>query len=293
EYISTSPTATSDPRPGLIILHNGFGSSRTHTDIVYTLWTSFNVYIPDRRGRGYSGHYKSDSNLQTEIDDLKAVLSNTGAQYILGVGSGAVLAFYTALQVATSGNEFSIKRIAAFEPLVIPENDNEFGVLRETLEQQTDGSSVKDPMALNTAKKIMQIEERSWWQRMTPNWLDRRQAKKMLLQDQVCKGAYSMKNLLIPLKEECRLWEEMQVKFKTLFGLNQRDVEVLLMSGSESSHHHKMSLQRFSNALERSKVVNFGGMGNLGLSNIAEGSEPERVAIELRKFFIGYGEPTR
>jgi len=294
EYISPAPTSNHGPRPGLIILHNNFDSSRTYTDIAYRLWTSFNIYIPDRRGRGYSGHYQPNPELQTEIDDLKAVLSDTQAQYVLGVGSGAMFAFYTALEVATSDSGLSIQKVAAFEPLVILENDDNFGKLRKTLEQQTDGSSV-DTLALHTAKKLTQTDERSWWQRMRekirPSWLGREKANHTLILDQQRKGLYSMKNLFTPLKQECRMWPDVQRRFKTLLGLMEKNVEVLLIYGSESSHHRKMSPEAINKTLKKAKVVEFGGMGPSGLSNVVEGGEPERAAIELRKFFIGYEEP--
>jgi len=149
EYISPSPKS----KPGLIILHDGFDSSRTYTDMAYALWTSFDVYVPDRRGRGYSGQYQPDSDLQTEVNDLRALLSDTGAQYVLGVGSGASLALCTACHVAMFDNDLSIKKIAAFEPLILPEDNGKFGELREKLEQQIDGGRVMDPEALFTALK--------------------------------------------------------------------------------------------------------------------------------------------
>ncbi|PMD46361.1 hypothetical protein L207DRAFT_523768 [Hyaloscypha variabilis F] len=107
--------------------------------MAYALWTSFDVYVPDRRGRGYSGQYQPDSDLQTEVNDLRALLSDTGAQYVLGVGSGASLALCTACHVAMFDNDLSIKKIAAFEPLILPEDNGKFGELREKLEQQIDG----------------------------------------------------------------------------------------------------------------------------------------------------------
>ena len=296
EYISPLSTSKRGQKPGLIILHNSFDSSRTYIDTAKELWTSFNVYIPDRRGRGYSGRYQPEVELQHEIDDLRAVLSNTGAQYVLGVGSGAVLALYTALQVASSDSGPSIKKIAAFEPLVMREIDGTFRKLRGTLEQQTDGSSV-DSLALRTARTITQTDERSLWQRtcqrLRPAWLDRTKAKHTLDFDQLNKGGYSLKNLLKPLKEECGMWPEMQRKFQTLLGLKWQNVEILLIYGTKSSHSHRLSMspEDIKKVLDGATVVEFGGMGPSGLSNVAEGGEPGRVACELRKFFLSFQGP--
>ena len=123
-----------------------------------------------------------------------------------------------------------------------------------------------------------------WRQKMTPKWLAARQSKKTLAEDQKLNGAYSMKNLLKPLKEECRFWEEM--KFQKLFGLSQRKTEVLFIYGNESFSHLQVSLQSFSNVLAHMKVMDFDGMGHSGLSNNSEGGDPGRVAIELRNFSL-------
>lgn len=172
EYRSRGSIPSKAPKPGLLILHDGFDSSSTYKDMALALWTSFDVYVPDRRGRGYSGPYRPNSNLQTEINDLKALLGKTGAQNILGVGSGAVIALHAALQVAATTN-FLIRKIAAFEPATIPGGVEEFREQRDILEQQVDGSNVTDPRALETAMNITQTGSLKQQERrsIVPRWL--------------------------------------------------------------------------------------------------------------------------
>jgi pimeloyl-ACP methyl ester carboxylesterase len=300
EYRSRGSIPSKAPKPGLLILHDGFDSSSTYKDMALALWTSFDVYVPDRRGRGYSGPYRPNSNLQTEINDLKALLGETGAQNILGVGSGAVIALHAALQVAATTN-FLIRKIAAFEPATIPGGVEEFREQRDILEQQVDGSNVTDPRALETAMNITQTgslkqqERRSivprWLSKRWSDWRSKQWAEDTLQKDESRKGTtYSLGRLLGPLKGEIRSWEEISRRFEALFRLNQLNVEIFLMGGSESPNHFKENIRDFRKLLARARYTQFGGMDHLGLSNTADGGDPERVAIHLRKFFLDIPE---
>ena len=300
EYRSRGSIPSKAPKPGLLILHDGFDSSSTYKDMALALWTSFDVYVPDRRGRGYSGPYRPNSNLQTEINDLKALLGKTGAQNILGVGSGAVIALHAALQVAATTN-FLIRKIAAFEPATIPGGVEEFREQRDILEQQVDGSNVTDPRALETAMNITQTgslkqqERRSivprWLSKRWSDWRSKQWAEDTLQKDESRKGTtYSLGRLLGPLKGEIRSWEEISRRFEALFRLNQLNVEIFLMGGSESPNHFKENIRDFRKLLARARYTQFGGMDHLGLSNTADGGDPERVAIHLRKFFLDIPE---
>jgi pimeloyl-ACP methyl ester carboxylesterase len=300
EYRSPGSKSSRAPKPGLLILHDGLDSSSTYKDMALALWTSFDVFVPDRRGRGYSGTYRDNSNLQTEINDLKALLGETGAQNILGVGSGAVIALHATLQVAAASNCL-IRKIAAFEPATILGDVEEFREQRDILEQQVDGSNVTDPRALETALNITQTgslkqQERRgivirWLSKIWANWRSGRWAEDTLQKDESRKGTtYSLGRLLGPLKGEIRSWEEINGRFETLFRLNQLDVEIFLMGGSESPNHFKNNIREFRKLLARARYTQFGGMDHMGLSNNIDGGDPERVAIHLRKFFLGIPE---
>jgi len=58
----------------------------------------FTVYIPDRRGRGLSGPFGDNYNLQREVEDLDALLKKTGAHYLFGPSSGGIIVLETALK---------------------------------------------------------------------------------------------------------------------------------------------------------------------------------------------------
>ncbi|MDP9320918.1 MAG: alpha/beta hydrolase [Chloroflexota bacterium] len=70
--------------PGLIVLHGAMESSGSHLQLAEALAESFTVYLPDRRGRGMSGPYPARYSVSTDIEDMDALLAETGARYVFG-----------------------------------------------------------------------------------------------------------------------------------------------------------------------------------------------------------------
>ena len=98
---------------GLVVLHGIMESAQSHMQLAETLADSFTVYLPDRRGRGKSGSYGNDYHIHKEVEDIDALLTKTGAQYIFGVSMGAVISLQAALMLP------SIHKIALFDPPLI------------------------------------------------------------------------------------------------------------------------------------------------------------------------------
>jgi pimeloyl-ACP methyl ester carboxylesterase len=69
----------------------------------------FTVFNYDRRGRNESGDTQPYA-VEREIEDLEAVINESGPAFVLGMSSGAVLA----LEAAASG--LAIKKLALYEP---------------------------------------------------------------------------------------------------------------------------------------------------------------------------------
>src|SRR5678816_4144436 len=74
--------------PGIVALHGAMESAQSHMQLAEALAGSFTVYLPDRRGRGLSGPYGADYSVQTEVEDLDALLAKTGARRVFGVSAG-------------------------------------------------------------------------------------------------------------------------------------------------------------------------------------------------------------
>ncbi|MGD0985971.1 MAG: alpha/beta hydrolase [Acidimicrobiales bacterium] len=85
--------------PGVVLLHGAGQSSRNFLTLARAMADQFTLYVPDRRGRGMSGPYSKDHGLDDEVEDVEALLSETGAHYVFGPSAGAVIALEAALRI--------------------------------------------------------------------------------------------------------------------------------------------------------------------------------------------------
>jgi esterase/lipase len=76
--------------PGVVILHGGALASQHYMKLGTALAEEFTVYIPDRRGRGMSGPYGPHYSIEREDEDIDAIVTDTGAQYVFGEADGGL-----------------------------------------------------------------------------------------------------------------------------------------------------------------------------------------------------------
>ena len=91
-------------------MHGAGQSSGNLIRLAQALAGRFTVYVPDRRGRGLSGPVREGHGLQSEVEDLCALLDASGATRVFGLSAGAVIAIETALLRP------DIRRLALYEP---------------------------------------------------------------------------------------------------------------------------------------------------------------------------------
>jgi pimeloyl-ACP methyl ester carboxylesterase len=96
--------------PGLILVHGGMKAAQHFSTLAATLGGEFQVYVPDRRGRGMSGPYGPHFSVRREVEDLSALIAATGARFIFGLSSGALVSLRTALVTP------ALERVALYEP---------------------------------------------------------------------------------------------------------------------------------------------------------------------------------
>jgi pimeloyl-ACP methyl ester carboxylesterase len=149
--------------PGLIILHGSMESSASHLELAEALAGSYTVYLPDRRGRGMSGPYAADYRPEQDVQDLQAVMDATGAQAVMGVSSGAVIALNAALALP------DIHKLVAFEPALFLDAA-EAKPFYERFIQQVESGDVAGSMV--TGMKGAQMGPPIF--NLFPNWLLRR-----------------------------------------------------------------------------------------------------------------------
>ena len=97
----------------MVLLHGSMESARSHTRLALALADAFTVYLPDRRGRGMSGPYPAGDGIRTEVEDLEAVLAESGAQMVFGVSAGGLAALETAR------TRPDIRKVAVYEPALV------------------------------------------------------------------------------------------------------------------------------------------------------------------------------
>ncbi|KAE9372983.1 alpha/beta-hydrolase [Stipitochalara longipes BDJ] len=297
EYTSRS-TSNRVPKPGLVILHGGLECSHSHAELALALCSTLPIYLPDPRGRGASSDPGSDFSMQTEINDLKALLLATGARYVLGISSGAMIASYAVLELSTntSGEGRLIEKVATFEPSILLDDFALLEKSRKRFESEIDEGKIAE--ALITALGMTGMG--NWFLSMVPRWLLVPLAKLALklelkgvgpsreARKQVDAGAneYSMAKLAPTLKFDFRLVKEMKETIERLGKLNEMDVDVLLLSASKSPGYLKRNMQELESLIPRAKYVEFQGLDHLGMGDRNVGGKPEEVAVELRKFLI-------
>ncbi|HUR01423.1 MAG TPA: alpha/beta hydrolase [Nonomuraea sp.] len=96
--------------PGLILLHGAMLAAQHFMGLAAALSADFTVYVPDRRGRGLSGPHGDDFSVMREVEDLRALVTATGATRVFGLSSGALVTLRTALTTP------ALDRIALYEP---------------------------------------------------------------------------------------------------------------------------------------------------------------------------------
>lgn len=94
----------------LIAVHGGGQAAQNLMGLATALADSFTVYVPDRRGRGRSGPPGNEYGLTAECEDLAALLDQTGAHYVFGLSSGAIICLHAALTLP------AIHKVAVYEP---------------------------------------------------------------------------------------------------------------------------------------------------------------------------------
>jgi pimeloyl-ACP methyl ester carboxylesterase len=110
--------------PGLILLHGGMMAAQGFMQLAAALAERFCLIVPDRRGRGSSGPWGDRYGIAREREDVEALIAQTGAPYVFGLSSGAIIALEAALALP------EIRRVAAYEPPYSTGRDNAAWSLR-------------------------------------------------------------------------------------------------------------------------------------------------------------------
>jgi pimeloyl-ACP methyl ester carboxylesterase len=95
--------------PGIVLLHGGLQAAQNLMSLAYALAGAFTLYVLNRRGRG-SGRYLPGYSIQTDREDVEAVLRKTGASRIFGLSVGGIIALEAARCLP------ALQKVAVYEP---------------------------------------------------------------------------------------------------------------------------------------------------------------------------------
>ena len=262
--------------PGVLLLHGAMESAHSHMQLAEALADAFTVYLPDRRGRGLSGPYGKDYSIQTEGEDMDALLTKTGAHYVFGVSAGGLICLQAALHLP------AIHKAALYEPALIVN-----GSISTAFLPRYDKEMAQDKVAaaLVTAMKGAQMGPPifnaipSFLLELLTNMAMKSEDKKAR------SGDVTMRMLAPTLHYDFQLVDETAEALENFRAV--RD-EVLLLGGSRSPAYLKAALDALEKVLPHVKRIEFPGLGHGGssdTSNTNRGGQPELVAQELRRFF--------
>jgi pimeloyl-ACP methyl ester carboxylesterase len=260
--------------PGLVVLHGAMESSQSHIELAWQLSDTYTVYLPDRRGRGLSGPFGGGYGIQEDVEDMDALLTKTGVHYVFGVSSGAIIWLEAALALP------AIHKAAIFEPPLLVDGSASTAWLTRFDSEIAQG---KVASALITGMKGAQMGPPIL--NAMPRWLLERLTTMMLAsEDKKAAGDDVTMRMLAPtLHYDFQLVIEMSGAMESFRAL---PTDVLLLGGSKSPAYLKAALDALEKVLPHVTRVEFPGLGHEASGNTDRRGQPERVAQELRKFFL-------
>ncbi len=259
--------------PGIVMLHGSMEWSESHVQLAEALADTYTVYLPDRRGRGMSGPHGKDYSIQKEVEDVDALLTETGAHYIFGVSSGALVALQSALSLD------AIHKAVIFEPPLIVNGSLSTAFIARYNKELADGDVIG---ALVTAMLGAQMGPSVF--QAVPRGLLKMLTKLGVASEDKKAGAgdITMRMLAPTLRYDFQLASELAEKAKSFEGIR---AQVLLLGGSKSPAYMKIALDELAKVLPNARRVELEGVAHGATGNKDRGGQPERVAQELCRFF--------
>jgi pimeloyl-ACP methyl ester carboxylesterase len=265
--------------PGLILLHGGISSSQYFMKLGSALADDFTVHIPDRRGRGLSGAFGDNYCLQREVEDLDALIKDTGAQYVFGGSSGGLIALQTSIKLS------NIKKLITYEPVVYVNKDemDRFNDIVHRFDQKLDEGDLTTAMvtSLDVYNKI-DPEEKSSFIYHLPSYIWKPIFRLILDADErnVKEDDTTLKELMPTLKYDVQLVNETEGKLENFKNVS---AEVLLLNGSKSSLFLKHSIETLNKVLPNVTCKQIQGLDH---DSAQDYGKPKIVAQEIKSFLL-------
>lgn len=256
--------------PGIVLLHGGMQSGHNLLGLGAGLQHRFTVYIPDRRGRGLSGPFGEPYSIATEVDDLRRLLSLTGASNLFGLSVGGLIALAGALELP------KIARLAVYEPPVrVPDLVAPTGWIARYERERAAGH-----LAAAMVSVFRGTGDPDWMNRL-PRFLSVSMyaAALALRPDLGVNGGPPLRTLIPLVHYDIELIVEMAGSFESFRRLQ---TPTLLLAGTRSLPYLAAAPQALARIMPNARRVTIEGAGH----NTADSTEnPQLVASELIRFF--------
>jgi pimeloyl-ACP methyl ester carboxylesterase len=264
--------------PAVVLLHGSNESARSHTQLALALADTFTVYLPDRRGRGMSGPHRPDHSIRTEVEDLQAVLTESGAQKVFGVSVSGLIA----LQAART--QPGIRQVAAYEPALLLDRSTRYTGWVSRFDQEM--AQGKVAAALITSMYGLDLAPPAFKAMPRPLAEDLTDKAMNSEDKQATSETVTMRKIAPTLRWEGLLLAETA---GTIRSFAEVSAEVLLLGGSmEQPAFIKPAFDAFAQTLPHNRRVMFPGLDHGGSADVGPanpGGKPEIVAPEIRTFF--------
>jgi pimeloyl-ACP methyl ester carboxylesterase len=259
--------------PGVVLVHGAMESAQSHMQLAEALSDTFTVYVIDRRGRGLSGPHGEDYSAQKEVEDLDALLTQTGTHNVFGVSAGGLIGLQAALTLP------AIHKVALYEPAMSIN-----GSVSTAFLTRYDREIAQDKVAsaLITGMKAAQMGPPVF--NLMPRWLLESLTNMAMASEDKKAGSddVTMRMLAPTLHYDFQLVAESEGMLESFKAMR---AEVLLLGGSKSPAYLKVALDALEKVLPRVKRIEFPGLNHGASGNSNRGGQPERVAQEMRRFF--------
>jgi pimeloyl-ACP methyl ester carboxylesterase len=263
--------------PSVVLLHGSMESARSHTRLALSLADAFTVYLPDRRGRGMSGPYGPGHGICAEVEDLDAVLAESGAQLVFGVSAGGL----AALEAARTRP--AIRKVAVYEPALLMDPAWPTDWISRFDQEMAQGNAaaalITSMYGFSLAPPIFKLAPRRLLESLTRMGMSREDKK-------AAPDTVTMRKLAPTLRYEGMLLAETAGIIGTFA---EMPADVLLLGGSKGLPFLKPALDALAQTLPHNRRVEFPGLDHGGSSDASStnpgGGKPEIVAQEIRTFF--------
>ncbi len=259
--------------PGIVLVQGAMATAYNFDQLAQFLAHNFTVYTPDRRGRGLSPKpYDSKHNIARDVEDVEAILTETGANQIFGLSSGAMITLEAARTLP------QVTRASVYEPPFYRDGISHHGIQQlnaEIAQGDMAAALVTSLRVAKTAPKVIQI---------LPNPFARLLARFVLYIDDRKTVTYAKLRDLIPgIRYDFNVVGGMDGKMETLASITK---PMLLLSGTKSPAFLQQSIRSLKGILPQAHHIEFDGLGHSGSWNASRGGCPRVVAKALLEFFV-------